>query len=92
MINNLTIAFHANVRCKLKSLSVEILLPKYMNLSTNFISLSLRVEMASSSLKNIYFVLFAFTWMPMPPAVFSRLCSRDSTQAGVFARSAQSSA
>ena len=37
-------------------------------------------------------VLFAFMWRPMPHAACTRLCSRDSTWAGVFVRSARSSA
>ena len=37
-------------------------------------------------------VLFVFMWRSMAPAAGSRLCSRDSAWAGVFARSARSSA
>ena len=43
MIDTLSIAFHAFDRYMLTSLSVdEIFLPRYLNLSTNFISLTLR--------------------------------------------------
>ena len=63
MINNLSIAVHAFARRMLTSLSAdEILLPRYENLSTYFISLSLRVDIVHSHLKYKYFVLFAFTW------------------------------
>ena len=48
--------------------------------------------MGTSHLKHMYSVLFVFTWCPMPPAICSRLCSQDSAWAGVFTRSAQSSA
>ena len=65
----------------------EILLLRYVNLSTNFIDQPLRVEMAPSCLKHMYSVLFAFTWRPMPLAVCSRLCNRDLAWAGVLARS-----
>ena len=40
----------------------------------------------------MYSVLSALTWRPMPAAAHSRLCSRVSAWAGVFARSAMSSA
>ena len=50
------------VEHKLTSLSVdEILLLRYVNLSTNFRSLSLWVEIAPSHLKHVDSVLFAFT-------------------------------
>ena len=40
----------------------------------------------------MYRVLFALTWGSMPSAARSRLCSMVSAWAGVFARSAMSSA
>ena len=40
----------------------------------------------------MYSVLSAVTWRPMPAAARYRLCSRNSAWAGVFARSAMSSA
>ena len=63
MINNLLKTVHAITRHILTSLSVdEILLPRCVNLSTNFRGLPLNVEMASSHLKHINSVLFTFTW------------------------------
>ena len=57
------------------SISVdEMFLPRYMNTSTNFRGLPLKMEMALFCWKHMYSVLFAFTWMPMPPAASSRLC------------------
>ena len=62
MINSLLIAAHAFTRCILTSLSIdEMLLPRYMNLSTDFRELPFRVEMAPSCLKHMYSVLFVFT-------------------------------
>ena len=79
MINNLYISVHTFTRCISISLSVdEILLLKHVNLFTNYRCLPLRVEMAPSHFIYMYSVLFAFMWRPMPPAVCSRLCSRDS--------------
>ena len=49
MIDNLYIAVYVFGRRILISLSV--LLPRYVNLSTNFRGLSLKVEMASSRFK-----------------------------------------
>ena len=93
MIDRLLMAVHAFVRRILISLSVdERWLPKYVNLSTNFRELLFRVEMAPSRLKQMYSILFAFAWKPVPPAACSRLCSRDSTLVGVFERNAISSA
>ena len=43
-------------------------------------------------LKHMNSVLSALTWTPMPPAVRSRLCSKDLAWAGVFAGSAMPSA
>ena len=57
-------AVNAFTRCMLTSLSIdEILLPRYVNLSTNFRGLPLRVEMAPSHLKHIYSVLFALGYV-----------------------------
>ena len=93
MIDNLSIAVYAFPRCMLTSFSVdEILLPWYVNLSTYFRGLLHKVEMASSRLKHMNSALFAFTWEIMPPAVYSRLCSRDSSWSRVFLRSPRSSA
>ena len=66
MIDNLSIAvYEYNIaRNMLSSISVdEILLPTYMDVSTNFRGLSLRVEMASR-LKHMNSVLFALKWRP----------------------------
>ena len=91
-IDNLWIAFHAFARCMLTSFSVdEMLLPRYVNWSTNFRGLLHRVEMASSCLKHMNSVLFTFMLHLMPLTAFSRLCSGDSVWVGVFARSARSS-
>ena len=89
----LSIVVHRFVRCILTPLSVDdTLLPKYVNLSSNFRILSFRVVMASSRLKRKYSVLLAFMWRLMPAGVCSRRCSRDSAWKGVFAGSAYSSA
>ena len=89
IIDNLLIAVHTFVRHISTSFSIdEILLLKYMNLSTNFRGLLLRVEIAPPHLKHKYSVLFVFTWKPVPSAIYSRVCSRDSA----WARSARSSA
>ena len=40
-----------------------------MNVSTNSIGLSLGMEIVSSCLNHVYFVLFAYVLGPMPPAV-----------------------
>ena len=62
IIDSLTISFHAFAKCMLASLSVdEMLLLRYVNLSTNFRGLPLTVEMTSFCLKHIYSVLSAFT-------------------------------
>ena len=93
MIDKLSIAVHAFAMSMLTLLSVdEILLPKYVNFSTDFKGLPLSVEMTLSRSKYMYSVLFGFTWKPMPPVAYSRLCSRNSASAGVFSKSAQSSA
>ena len=68
MIDNLSIAVHAFARRILSSFSVdETLLPRCVNLSTNFKCSQLTVEMVSFRLKLMYFVLFAFTWRQMSP-------------------------
>ena len=91
-IDSLSIAVYAFARRIVMSLSVdETLLLRYGNLSTNFRELPFRVEMSLSWLQHMYSVLSAFTWRPMPPAAYSRLCSRYSAWVGVFARSAMSS-
>ena len=77
MTDNLLIAFYAFTRHILKSLSVdEILLMRYVNLTTNFRGLPLRVEMVPSCLINA--LCFVFMWRPMPLAVYSGLYCRDS--------------
>ena len=59
MIDNLSIAVHSSSRHMLTSLSVDkILLPRYVNISTNFRGLPFKVEM--------YSVLFTFTQWPIP--------------------------
>ena len=53
-IDNLSIPFHDFARCMLKSLSVDkMLLARYVNWSTNFRGLPLRVEMDPFSLKHV---------------------------------------
>ena len=87
MIDNLSITVHAFTRRMFISLSVdEILLPRYLNWSTNF-----EVEMASSLWKYMIFFLFAFTQRQMLSAACSGLCSKHSAWGGVFARSSRSS-
>ena len=83
MINSPPIADHTFARCVLTSLLVdETLLLSYVNL--HFRGLPFRVEIVPSQLKHMYSVLFAFTWRPMPPAAYSRLCSMDLAWVGVF--------
>ena len=54
MINNQSISVHAFVRRKLTSLSVnKILLPRYVNWSTNFRGLPLSEEIVPSCLKHM---------------------------------------
>ena len=78
MINSLSITVHAFARRVLMSLSVnEMLLPRYVDLFTNFRKLLFR-------LKNMYSVWSGFTMRPMFPAACSRLCSRDSAGVGAF--------
>ena len=79
MIDSLSIGVSTFVRRMLTLLSAdEILLPRYMNLSTNFRGTSFRVKIAPSRLKHLYFVWFAFTWRPMPPTVCFRPYSWNS--------------
>ena len=93
MIDILSIAIHTFSKCILTSLSVdEILLPRYVNLFTNFIGLTCIVKMAPSHLKLLKTVLFAFTWRPMPFTACCRLCSKNLAWVGVFTRSIRSSA
>ena len=62
MIDNLSIAFHTFARHMLTCISVDkMLLPKYVNWSTNFRGLSLKVETAHFCLKHKCSVLFVFT-------------------------------
>ena len=62
MIDNLSIIFHAFNRCMLISISVdEILLPRYVNLSTTFRGLPLRVEMAPPHLKHVLCFIYLLT-------------------------------
>ena len=78
MIDNLSIAVHTFTRHMLSLLSVnEILLPRYVNLSTNFRGLSLRVEIVCSHWKHMYSVWFAFMQKPILPVACTRLFSRD---------------
>ena len=72
MIDNRSIAVHTFARRILISLSAdETLLLRYVNLSTNFRGQLFRVDMAPSRLKHMYFVLFAFTWWPIPVPGYS---------------------
>ena len=64
----------------------EILLSRYVNLSTICWGLPLRVTMAFSHIKLMYSVLFEFAWRPMGLAAWPSLCSKDSDWATVFAR------
>ena len=87
MIDNLSSAVHAFNKHILTSLSVdEIMLLRHVNLSTNFIGLTLKVEMASSRLKRISYL------RSHRGQCLLLLCRQDSAWSGVFARSARSSA
>ena len=78
-IDTRSIAFYVFTRCMPTALSVdEILLSRYVNLCTNFISLPTKVKMAPFLLKHMYNVLFAFTNLPMPLATCFKLCIRAS--------------
>ena len=93
MTDSLSIAVLAFASRVLMSVWVdETLLPREVNLSTIFRELPFSAEMSPLWLKHMYSVLFALTWRPMHAAARSRLCSRVSTWAGAFARSAISSA
>ena len=93
MIDIISIAVYAFAWRILMSFSVdEMLLPKYVSLSTNFKETPFSVERYPFLLKHMYSVLSAFTWRPMPLAACSRLCSKDPAWLGVFARSVTSSA
>ena len=62
MIDSLSVAVHAFAKHMLMSFSVDVmLLPRYMNWSTNFRDLPLRVVMPPFCLKHMYSVLLAFT-------------------------------
>ena len=90
MIDNISIAVHAFSVQKLTLLLVyEILLLRYVNCSTNFRGLPLKVEMAPC-LRYIKSVLFAFMLRPMPPAAWYKLCSWDLAWVGVFVRTTRS--
>ena len=68
------IAFHTFAKCMLTSLSVdEMLLPRYVNWSTNFRGSSLKVEVVPYCLKHMY-----SNSVLLPLATCSRLCSRNS--------------
>ena len=94
MIDNLSIAVHAFAsRTLMWFLVYETLLPRYVNLSTNFKESPFGMEMSPFfKLKHMYSVLSAFTRRSIPPAVCPRLCNRDSAWVDVFARSSMSSA
>ena len=71
MVDNLSIALHALPKYMLTSLSVdEILLPKYINWSTNFRRLTFNDETVPSWLKHINWILSVFT----KQAIFWRNC------------------
>ena len=73
-IDSQSIAVHTFAGRILTSLLVdETQQPRYVNLSTNFRGTPFRVEMATSRLKYMYSVLFAFTWRPMLPASYCLL-------------------
>ena len=72
MINSLSTALHAVHRRMLTSLSVDmILLPRYVNYSSYFRGLPLKLVMARSCFKHMNSVLFAFMSISMLPATFS---------------------
>ena len=58
----------------------EILLPRYMNWSTDFRSLLCNEEMAPPSLNHMNSTLSKLSLRPMPLTVCSRLCSWDSSK------------
>ena len=79
MVDNLLIAVYAFSMHMLILLSVnEMLFPRYVKWSTNFIVLSFNVEMAPSCLNRINSVLSEFKEGPMLLDGHSRLYSWDS--------------
>ena len=75
MIDNLSKAVHAFAMHNLTLISVdEILLPRYVNWSTNFRGFPQKIL---SCLKHINSLLCVFKLSPIPPVVCSRLCSRS---------------
>ena len=63
MVDNPTIAVHIFPKCKLTSLSADvILLPRFVNCSTDFRGSSFNEEMAPSCLKHL---LITFIIMPL---------------------------
>ena len=69
MIDNLSIAVHIFVSRVSMSFSVdETLLPRKVNLSTNFREVPSYVEMSPVWLWHKYSALCALTWRPMPAA------------------------
>ena len=76
---DLAIVVYAFLMQMLTLLSLdEILLPSYVKYSTNFRGLSFNVEMAPICLKHKNSLLFQFIHKPMPLAIWSRQCNRDS--------------
>ena len=89
IIRSLFITVHALTRCMLKLLSVDvILLPRYVNRSSNFRGLPLKVDMHLSCLKHMNSVLLAFTQRLMPPVAYNR----NPTWADIFSKSVSSAA
>ena len=81
---------HAFLMRMLTTYSVdEILLPSYVNWSTNFRGLSLKMKMTPSGIKHMNFVLSEFTSRPF--ADLSEQCRRYSAWVNALARSARSS-
>ena len=79
MINSLSTSVNAFARRILTSLSEdEILLPRYVSLSTRFRGRPLRVKVVRSWLRHMYSVLFTFKWKPIHSAACFRQYSRDS--------------
>ena len=72
MVDNLSVAFHVLPLSMLISLAIdEILLPRYVNWSTNFKSLSLEQGMVPFFSKHMNSVLSEFTLRPKPLAACS---------------------
>ena len=92
-IDMLPVAFHTFDWYLLKSFSIDVMLvPMYLNGSSNFIGLPITVEMAWFYLKQLLSVFLVIILMPMLPAACAMLCWKDFTWAGVFAKRAWSSA